>query len=123
MERREIFDWSQTDKIDRVRHAIAERHSVPYNPANNSQYSKKNLFVSKFQIYLSQMSLFVFTIMMVHALTQNTMKQRVSIADIYVAYVYIYVALQRILRSPHILQVSVSKNIQNMSRTGHCHCL
>ena len=92
------------------------RHCVPYNPVNDGQKVRKNLICLK---SLQNLCL-VFTIMMVHALTQNTMKQRASIID---TYIYIVSALHRMVRSPHTLQVSISTNIQNTSRTGHGHCL
>ena len=53
MEQGEISDWSQTDKIDRVRHAKTHKHFVAYDPVANGKKSKKNLiFLKSLQIPL-----------------------------------------------------------------------
>ena len=68
MEEGEISDWSQTDKIDGVRRANAQRHSVAYNPVNNRQKSKENSHLSQKSASLC----LVFTIMMVHVFNKTS---------------------------------------------------
>ena len=43
MEQGEVTGWSDTEKIDRIRRANAQRHVTPTQASNTSQKFRKNL--------------------------------------------------------------------------------
>ena len=47
MEQGEVTSWSDTEKINRIRHANAQRHVVPTQASNNAQKFRKNQSAQK----------------------------------------------------------------------------
>ena len=109
MEQGEVTGWSDTEKIDRIRRANAQRHVVPTQASNSSQKFHKNQSAQK---AVSRCPVCI--IMIIPAIFKNIMRQKGFSTSIYVVHV-----LPRMARSVPTLPWIVRQKIQKTINSGH----
>ena len=110
MEQGEVTGWSDTEKIDRIRWANAQRHVMPTQASNSSQKFRKSQSGQKKQT--SQCPVCITMIILVTF--KNITRQKEFSTDIYVVHV-----LPRMARSMPTLPWIVRQKIQKTINSVH----